>query len=121
MGEDAGRVTRLLRQVEDGSEDAKALLLAALHGELVRLAAAQMKSQRPGHTLQPTALVNEAYLRLFHGDSPSFKDRAHFMAAASQAMRSVLVDMARRRAADKRGGGRVRVTLRPDTPGPEDA
>ena len=107
----------LLRDVEIGSDAAKAALFEALHDELVRIAAVQMRRQRRDHTLQPTALVNEAYLKLFNADTPSFRDRAHFMAAASRAMRCVLVDMARGRAADKRGGERVRVTLAADTPG----
>jgi RNA polymerase sigma factor (TIGR02999 family) len=118
--EEPGHVTRLLRQVEDGSDEAKAALLELIHGELVRLAASQMRRQRPDHTLQPTALVNEAYLKLFHQGAPSFKDRTHFMAAAAMAMRSVLVDMARRRGAEKRGGELLRVTFRADTPAPDD-
>src|SRR5687768_17922787 len=116
-----GRVTQLLRNVEEGSAEAKAQLFEVLHNELVRIAAVQMRRQRAGHTLQPTALVNEAYLRLFHSDAPSFRDRGHFMTAAARAMRSVLVDMARSRATSKRGGGRVRVTLSVNvTPSAED-
>lgn len=112
MDERAGRVTRLLRGVEEGSDEAKAQLFDVLHDELVRIAGAQMRRQRRDHTLQPTALVHEAYLKLFRGDAPSFRDRSHFMTAAARAMRSVLVDMARARATDKRGGReRVRVTL----------
>jgi RNA polymerase sigma-70 factor, ECF subfamily len=119
MEEPTGRITMLLRDVEGGSDAAKAALFEAVHGELVRIAAVQMRRQRKDHTLQPTALVNEAYLKLFRADAPSFRDRAHFMAAASRAMRSVLVDMARGRATGKRGGERVRVTLGADTPGDE--
>jgi RNA polymerase sigma-70 factor (ECF subfamily) len=111
MDDPAGRVTCLLRSVEDGSEEAKSELFRVLHDELVRIAAVQMRRQRPDHTLQPTALVNEAYLRLFRSDAPSFRDRGHFMTAAARAMRSVLVDTARRRATAKHGGDRVRVTL----------
>lgn len=110
-----GRVTRLLREVEEGSDEAKTLLVEALHGELVRIAAAQMRRQPAGHTLQPTALVNEAYIRLFRRDAPSFRDRNHFMTAAARAMRTVLVDMARSRATHKRGGRRLQVTLSPET------
>lgn len=121
MEERAGPVTRLLRSVEEGSEEAKTQLFEVLHNELVRIAAVQMRRQRRDHTLQPTALVNEAYLRLFHADAPSFRDRGHFMTAAARAMRSVLVDMARSRATDKRGGERLRVTLSVDTtPSAED-
>lgn len=122
MDAQPGRVTRILRSVEDGSESARADLLDALHAELVRLAASQMRRQRRDHTLQPTALVHEAYLRLFRNGAPSFRDRGHFMTAAARAMRSVLVDMARARAAAKRGGARLRITLRPDSdPATEDA
>jgi len=122
MDDLTGRVTRLLRCVEEGSDDAKAELLDVLHDELVRLAAAQMRRQRRDHTLQPTALVNEAYLRLFRSGAPSFRDRGHFMTAAARAMRSVLVDMARSRATRKRGGERLRVTLSDGTtPTAEDA
>lgn len=123
MQEPNGPVTLLLRDVEAGSEEAKARLLEVLHDELVRIAAVQMRRQRKDHTLQPTALVNEAYLKLFRGASPSFRDRNHFMTAAARAMRSVLVDMARSRATAKRGGDRVRVTLSSDTPssGDEDS
>lgn len=116
MHEPTGQVTRLLREVEAGSDEAKARLLDVLHDELVRIAAVQMRRQRKDHTLQPTALVNEAYLKLFRGASPSFRDRNHFMTAAARAMRSVLVDMARGRATAKRGGDRVRVSLSPETP-----
>ncbi len=114
------RVTLLLREIEAGSEAARAELLDVLHGELVRIAAAQMRRQRRDHTLQPTALVHEAYLRLFAHASPSFRDRHHFMSAAAAAMRSVLVDVARARATDKRGGGLVRVTLRAEGPAAAD-
>ncbi len=116
-----GDVTALLRRVELGSEEARAALVAALHDELVRLADRQMRRQRPGHTLQPTALVHEAYLRLFRDAAPAFADRTHFLAAAARAMRCVLVDTARRRAAARRGGGALRVTLHPDTPAADDA
>src|SRR5688500_16717863 len=111
-----GRITRLLRQVEDGGEEARAELLELLHDDLRRIAAAQMRGQLSRHTLQPTALVHEAYLRLFAGEVPSYQDRAHFLAAAARAMRSELVDAARRHAARKRGGGRWRCTLTEATP-----
>src|SRR5262245_7052066 len=97
-----GRVTRLLRDVESGGADARAELIALLHDDLRRVAASQMRGGRGGLTLQPTALVHEAYLRLFAGGAPSFRDRAHFLAAAARAMRSALVDAARRRAAGQR-------------------
>ena len=77
-----------------------------------------MRRQRPGHTLQTTALVHETYMRLFGKDgAASFQDRSHFFGAAAHAMRSILVDMARARAAQKRGGSRVRITFRDDVHG----
>ncbi len=111
----SGEVTRLLREVEAGSTDARDQLVRTLHEELRRVAGAQMRGQTPAHTLQPTALVHEAYLRLFADENPSFGDRRHFLAAAARAMRSVLVDMARAKSAQKRGGDRLRVTLYHDS------
>jgi RNA polymerase sigma-70 factor, ECF subfamily len=119
MAEPPPPITRILREIEDGSDEAKAALFEVLHHELVRIAAVQMRRQRRDHTLQPTALVNEAYLKLFRSDAPSFRDRAHFMTAAARAMRSVLVDMARSRATAKRGNVPIRVTLS-ETPAPDD-
>jgi len=80
-----------------------------LYDELKRLARRFMQQERAGHTLQATALVNEAYLRLVDLTAIEWQDRAHFMAIAAQAMRRVLIDAARARAADKRGGGMIRV------------
>jgi RNA polymerase sigma factor (TIGR02999 family) len=82
-----------------------------VHGELHRLAANLMRRERPDHTLQPTALVNEAYLRLVDGTRVEWQNRAHFFGIAARAMRQILVDHARMRAAEKRGGGWERVTL----------
>jgi len=86
-------------------------LLALVYDELRRLAARYLRGQRAGHTLQPTALVHEAYLRLAKGGALPVDDRTHFFALAARAMRQVLVDHARRRAAAKRGGDPERVTL----------
>jgi RNA polymerase sigma factor (TIGR02999 family) len=80
-----------------------------VYGELRRIAQSFMRRQRPGHTLQPTALVNEAFLKLFGDAQPEVADRAHFLALMSRVMRQVLVDHARSAAADKRGGGEARV------------
>ena len=77
--------------------------------ELRRIARAFMRRQQPGHTLQPTALINEAFIKLFQDSHPAFVDRAHFLALMSRVMRQVLVDHARAREADKRGGGEARV------------
>lgn len=85
--------------------------LARLHAELRRIAAQRMRRERPGHTLQPTALLHEAWLRLAGEGAPPIAERGRFLAAASEAMRRVLVDHARRARARKRGGARGRVTL----------
>ena len=105
------RITRLLRQWQAGERGALDELMAAVHGELRRLARAHMRGERPGRTLQPTALVNEMYLKLADLKAIDWHDRAHFFAMASRMMRRVLVDAARAREAGKRGGGAVRVTL----------
>jgi RNA polymerase sigma factor (TIGR02999 family) len=104
-------VTRLLHRMRAGEEGAADALFAAVHAELARLAERQMRAQRPGHTLQPTALVHEAWLRLAGDGVGEFEGRGHFLAVAARAMRSVLVDGARRRQADKRGPDARRVTL----------
>jgi RNA polymerase sigma factor (TIGR02999 family) len=103
-------VTQLLLAVESGEEGASERLLERVYEELRAMARAQMARERPGHTLQPTALVHEAYLRLV-GGAPRWENRAHFFASAAQAMRRVLVEAARARMARKRGGGTLRVSL----------
>ncbi|MCA8950920.1 MAG: RNA polymerase subunit sigma-70 [Planctomycetes bacterium] len=103
-------VTHLLSAVHRGEADAPGRLMQAVHAELRHMAAAKMRLERPDHTLQPTALVNEAYLRL-RGSAGSLEDRAHFFGAAAKAMERVLVDHARQRKAQKRGGEVARVTL----------
>lgn len=85
------------------------LLLEQLYTELRKLAEARLRRLRPGQTLQPTALVHEAYLRLMNTNEPAWNGRAHFFGAAARAMRDILVDRARRKLARKRGGGQVRV------------
>jgi len=104
-------VTRLLRAWGSGDEGALEDLFPLLYDELRALAAAQLRGERVDHTLQPTALVHEAFLRLLPRKSASVEDRVQFMAVASQAIRRVLVDHGRARSAAKRGGDRVRVTL----------
>ncbi len=86
-------------------------LISVVYNELRRLAAHYMKAERPDHTLQPTALVHEAYLRLVGRGQRDWKDRAHFFAVAADTMRTLLVDHARARLAAKRGGGRTRTEL----------
>jgi len=98
-------VTRMLRALQEGrSEDAEALL-PMVYEELRRIAASRMALEAPGHTLQPTALVNEAWARLFGGNEQRFEGRAHFFSAAAEAMRRILVESARRKRSLKRGAG----------------
>jgi RNA polymerase sigma factor (TIGR02999 family) len=101
--------TRLLEAAAAGDRRAAADLLPLVYDELRRLAAVRMTAEAPGHTLDATALVHEAYLRLV-GDQP-FDGRGHFFAAAAEAMRRILVESARRRNAEKRGGRRDRISL----------
>ncbi|HJT90084.1 MAG TPA: ECF-type sigma factor [Bryobacteraceae bacterium] len=97
-------VPQLLEKLRAGEESALSALVAVLYDELRRIAARQLRAERPSHTLQPTALVHEAYLKLM-GEAPlRFADRSHFLAVTSRVMRQVLVDYARARAAAKRGG-----------------
>ncbi len=106
-------LTQLLSAASGPNADPGAAerLFAAVQRELRGLASGLMHRERPGHTLQPTALVNEAYLRLVGATDLRWEDRAHFFGVAARAMRQVLVDHARERAAAKRGGGWERVTL----------
>jgi RNA polymerase sigma factor (TIGR02999 family) len=110
----SGTITRILSDLRRGDPGAEAALFDLVQDELQRVARALMHRQPAGHTLQPTALVNEAYLRLLGGGDADFADRDHFLRTAARAMRSILVDHARRRLADKRGGERQQVVLRDD-------
>lgn len=107
-------LTVILRRVEAGEVAAAPLLLEAIYDELRSLARAQMNAERPGHTLDATALVHEAYLKLVRQTDAGWKDRAHFFSAAAVAMRRILIDHARARLRDKRGGGAARAALDPD-------
>jgi RNA polymerase sigma factor (TIGR02999 family) len=104
-------VTRLLNAVEQGAPHAAEQLLLAVYDELRRLAAAKMALESPGQTLQPTALVHEAWLRLTGDENRKWNDRAHFFFAVAEAMRRILVDNARRKRAQRHGGGQQRVEL----------
>jgi RNA polymerase sigma factor (TIGR02999 family) len=105
-------VTQLLNAVEAGDRLAADRLLPLVYDELRRLAAARLAGEAAGHTLGPTALVHEAYLRLVDRDEPpTFANRRHFFAAAAEAMRRILVESARRKHSLKRGGGRARVEI----------
>ena len=105
-------VTRLLEAAGRGDRQAAADLLPVVYTELRKLAAARLAREQPGHTLDATALVHEAYLRMV-GDQ-RFDHRGHFFAAAAEAMRRILVESARRKVAARRGGGAVREDLDPD-------
>jgi RNA polymerase sigma-70 factor, ECF subfamily len=105
------QITELLRRVRAGDSRASDELMPVVYAELRRIARQHLRKERQDHTLQPTALVNEAYLRIFDSTIPQFSDRAHFMAIASRIMRSILVDYARSRGSAKRGGNDRRIML----------
>jgi RNA polymerase sigma-70 factor (ECF subfamily) len=100
-----GDITQILRGWDHDRDFAIRELTPLVYGELHKIAAACMRGSRPDHTLQPTALINEAYLRLVQQDGATFSDRAHFFALAAKMMRGILVDFARARASEKRGSG----------------
>ena len=104
-------VTPLLPSIQAGAPKVAEELLPLVYAELRKLAASRMAGEAAGHTLQPTALVHEAWLRLAGGDSRSFDGRGHFFGAAAEAMRRILIDRARRRTAAKRGGGATPLDL----------
>jgi RNA polymerase sigma factor (TIGR02999 family) len=105
-------VTAILSAIEAGDPSAAAELLPLVYDELRKLAAARLADEKPGQTLQATALVHEAYLRLVGAEQARRWDsRAHFFAAAAEAMRRLLIDQARRKRRPKHGGGRTRVSL----------
>jgi RNA polymerase sigma factor (TIGR02999 family) len=113
-------VTRILLAIEQGDPHAAEQLLPLVYDELRRLAAHRLARENPGHTLQATALVHEAYIRLVDADqAPHWNSRGHFFAAAAEAMRRILVEQARRKQADKHGGGRLRLDLPADLAAPE--
>ena len=116
-----GRITEVLAELRRDAPGARDELLRLVYDELRRLAAAQMRRQPSDHTLQPTALVHEAYLKLMGNPEAPWRDRGHFLAAAARAMRSILVDFARSRAAVKRGGDRRKMTLAEDAQADHDA
>ena len=106
MAEQDESLTQLLRRLSSGDEEAAAKVAAAAYGELRKVAGQCMRRERPGHTLQPTALVNEAFLKLVANTRADWRDRAQFYAVAARLMRRILVDHARKRHAGKRDGGR---------------
>ena len=115
-------VTQILQQIESGDPSAAEQLLPLVYEELRKLAAARMVQESPDHTLQATALVHEAYIRLVDVDSPAhWNSRGHFFAAAAEAMRRILVDQARHKRSHRAGGGRKRIEIsvvEPETQAP---
>ncbi|MEO6760097.1 MAG: ECF-type sigma factor, partial [Saprospiraceae bacterium] len=104
-------ITQLLHRFQAGDEDAQSQLIDAVQGELRVIAARYMRREKSDHTLQTTALVNEAYMKLVNLKTANWQDRAHFYAVASRVMRRILVDHARKHIAGKRGGGIDRLPL----------
>jgi RNA polymerase sigma factor (TIGR02999 family) len=104
-------VTLLLQRFAGGDKAALDSLIPFVYAELQRLARGYLRNERPGHTLQPTALVHEAYARLLKQDQPDYSSRAHFLGVAAQVMRQILIDHARKRNAVKRGGPRPNVAV----------
>jgi RNA polymerase sigma factor (TIGR02999 family) len=112
--------TQILKAIEQGDPHAAEQLLPLVYDELRKLAAQKIAQEKPGQTLEATALVHEAYVRLVKVDRPlHWNSRGHFFAAAAEAMRRILVDQARRKHADKHGGGRLRVDLPQDLAAPQ--
>jgi RNA polymerase sigma factor (TIGR02999 family) len=111
MSTNSSEISLLLDQYRDGQAEAFERLMELVYDDLRRLAAWQLQTERPGHTLQPTALVHEAYLKLAGQNPVEWQNKAHFFALAAQVMRHILVDHARARGRDKRGGGQVSVAL----------
>jgi RNA polymerase sigma factor (TIGR02999 family) len=116
---ETARVTDLLIQSSAGDPDATDRLFPLVYEELRRVAHAQLRSERPGHTLGTTALVHETYLRLVDQTRVHWRNRGHFLVVASWAMRRILLDYARRNRAARRGGGTIRFTLNADAPAAE--
>ena len=124
MTEEPVDITTYLERAAAGDEAAANELLPIVYDQLRTMARRQFHPQDPGHTLEPTALVHDAYLRLLGGKTPTFERRAHFFGAAARAMRRILIERARKALRDKRGGGRQHVTLdtrafSPDEQAPE--
>lgn len=113
-------VTQLLARFRSGDRDAESRLLSLVYVELRRMALMCLNRERTDHTLQPTALVHEAFLRLAKGNQPHWEDRVHFFAVAGRLMRQILVDYARRHSAGKRGGPRERIPFGEDLTFSED-
>jgi RNA polymerase sigma factor (TIGR02999 family) len=107
----ASKITQMLREWSDGSQEALDNLLPLVYDELHRQAASFLRKERPGHTLQTTALINEAYLKLIDRRDVNWQSRTHFFAVAAQAMRRILVDYAKAKHREKRGGDNIKLSL----------
>lgn len=112
--------TQMLERARNGDAQAAEQLMPLVYEELRCLAAAKMAQETPGHTLQPTALVHEAWLRLGGDQQPNWENRAHFFGAAAEAMRRILIDLARRKKQVRHGGGKERVDLNTEIPDSRD-
>lgn len=112
----SGEITTLLREWQVGAPEAFEQLVKTAYPSLRSIAEAYLRHERPGHTLQATALVNELYLKLVHQRKPEWKDRAHFFTFAAKLMRMILIDHSRANKARKRGGDSIRVPLTPELP-----
>jgi RNA polymerase sigma factor (TIGR02999 family) len=106
-----GEITRILQRIDQGDSGAAEVLLPLVYDELRRLAASKMARESLGQTLQPTALVHEAWMRLGGDQQPAWANRAHFFSVAAEAMRRILIDQARRKRALRRGGDQARVDI----------
>lgn len=111
MNDRPGEITLLLRKIKQGQTEVADELVRLVYLELRRIAAAYLRKERPGHSLQPTALINEAWIRLADQTQVDWRDRTHFFGVAAQMMRRILVDHARAHVADKRGGGAAVLNL----------
>jgi len=113
---EASEITQMLREWSDGKAEALDKLLPLVYTELHRQAARFLRKERPGHTLQTTALINEAYLKLIDRRDINWESRTHFFAVAAQSMRRILVDYARAKHREKRGGDNIKLSLEEATP-----
>ncbi len=104
-------ITQFLRDWKEGDADSAGRVVAGLYSELHRMAAHLLRSERAGHTLQPTALIHEVYLRLGSGSAPEWRSRAHFFAVVATTLRRILIDHARAHCSDRRGGGEMSIPL----------
>ena len=104
-------ITLLLQDFAEGKKDALDRVIPLVYAELRKIADGYLRQERPGHTLQPTALVHELYTRLLGQEHPDYRSRAHFLGVAAQVMRQILIDHARTKYAKKRGGGNPKLSL----------